>query len=89
MQEDHQKGSKAKEKGPKKNINKKGQTKKLEKKQSFFFNGAKQSKGRPREVKGNTGRCRKTTKRAAKQKKKDQKKQKKKESSKPKHKRPA
>ena len=36
MQEDHPRGSEAKEKGPKKNKNKKGQTKKLEKNNPFF-----------------------------------------------------
>ena len=58
-----------------KNKNKKW-TQKAFKKQ--FFSKAKQGKGRPREVEGDTMRCRKTTKGAAKQKKKDQKKTKKK-----------
>ena len=73
MQEDHQRGSKAKEKGPKKTKYKKEKKKDRPKKQ-FFFQGVQQGKGRPREVKGDTGRCRKTTNGSAKQKKKDQKK---------------
>ena len=58
MQEDHQKGSKAKEKGPKKTKNKKEKKRTPPKNNSFFkgLNKAKEGQGRSRGTQEDAGR---------------------------------